>query len=157
MSLSTPVLPPISGAPFRVAIAAASYNPQFVDALLEQVVARLRAAGVKPANLRVARVPGSNELPSAVQWLAARGGPDVVIALGVIVRGSTLHYELIATAVTQALLRVALDQRRPVINGVVVAETAAQAAARCRGRINRGAEFAQAALAMAALRRELSP
>jgi len=156
MSLSPPVDRPISGAPFKVAIAAAGYNPREVDALLAQVVASLRASGVKARHLAIARVPGSNELPSAAQWLAARGRPDVIIALGVIIRGGTIHYELIATAVTQALQRVALDSRRPVINGVVVAENPAQAAARCRGRINRGAEFAQAALAMAALRREVA-
>ena len=55
----------------------------------------------------------------------------------------------------QPLIRVALDCRCPTINGVVVAESEAQAEARCLGKINRGDEFAQAALAMAALRRDL--
>jgi 6,7-dimethyl-8-ribityllumazine synthase len=156
MSLSAPLLRPISGAPFKVAIAAAGYNPRYVDSLLSQVVTGLRAAGVKARNLTVVRVPGSNELPTAVQLLANRPRPDVIIALGVIIRGSTLHYELIANAVANALQQVALEEHRPVINGVVVAENAAQASARCCGPINRGAEFARAALVMANLRRELS-
>ena len=88
--------------------------------------------------------------------LVDRKAPDAVIALGVIVRGGTIHYELIANATTQGLQDVALDSRVPVINGVVVAENAAQARARCRGRIDRGAEFADAAVSMAALRRSLS-
>jgi 6,7-dimethyl-8-ribityllumazine synthase len=151
MSLSAPQSAEISGAPFKVGIAAARYNEQFVGALLRQAVDVLRKTGVKERNLTVVRVPGSNELPAAIQLLAQRRKPDVLIALGVIIRGDTIHYELIAEAVTHALQRVALDARRPVINGVVVAENEAQAADRCLGKIDRGAEFARAALAMAAL------
>jgi 6,7-dimethyl-8-ribityllumazine synthase len=81
---------------------------------------------------------------------------DVVVALGVIVRGGTLHYELVAQAATDGLLRVSLDAGVPVITGVVVAENLAQAEERCLGKIDRGAEFAQAALEMAALRKRLS-
>ena len=80
----------------------------------------------------------------------------MIVALGVIVRGDTIHYELIAEAVTHALQRVSLDAGLPVINGVVVAENEAQAEARCLGKIDRGAEFARAALAMAAVKRRLS-
>jgi 6,7-dimethyl-8-ribityllumazine synthase len=156
MSRSVPPSTKISGAPFTVALAAASYNPRLVDGLLGQVTAGLRAAGVKASRLVVVRVPGSNELPSAAQLLAARHRPDVIIALGVIVRGDTLHYQLIAEASAQALQRVALDAKIPVINGVVVAENQAQAELRCLGAVNRGAEFARAALAMAALRRSLA-
>jgi len=104
----------------------------------------------------VVRVPGSNELPSAAQMLVSGRKPDAVIALGVIVRGDTIHYELIATAATNGLMDVALASRVPVINGVIVAENAAQARARCKGRIDRGAEFADAAIKMAVLGRSLS-
>lgn len=155
MSLSAPSLPPVAGAPYKVAVAAAGYNPRLVEALLAQLGATLRSAGVRERNLIVVRVPGSNELPAAAQLLAARHRPDVIVALGVIIRGGTIHYELIAHAVAGALQRVALDSGRPVINAVVVAETTVQAEARCRGRRSRGAEFARSALAMAALRREL--
>lgn len=156
MSLSAPKSAAISGAPFKVGIAAARYNERFVGALLDQAVAVLRKMGVKKKNLIVIRVPGSNELPAAIQLLAKQRRPDVLMALGVIIRGDTIHYELIAEAVTHALQRVALDSRRPVINGVVVAENEAQAAHRSQGKIDRGAEFARAALAMAALRKALS-
>ena len=149
-----PLSPAASGGPFRVGIAAARYNDRLVEPLLAQVVTALRTGGVKDSHLTVVRVPGSGELPVAAQWLAARR-PDVVVALGVIIRGETLHYELLAHASARALQRVALDARRPVINGVVVAESEAQAEARCLGRIDRGAEFAAAALEMAALGRRL--
>ncbi len=156
MSLHVPVPLPAgaAGAPFRVGVCAARYNDRLVEPLLAQVVAGLRAGGVKEKNLTVARVPGSGELAVAAQWLAARR-PDVVLALGVIIRGDTLHYELLAYTSAEALQRVALDARVPVINGIVVAENEAQAEARCLGRIDRGAEFAAAALEMAALGRRL--
>jgi 6,7-dimethyl-8-ribityllumazine synthase len=91
-----------------------------------------------------------------VQWFCRRHRPDVCLALGVVIRGETRHYELVAEAACQGLLQVALATRIPVINGVIVAENGRQAAARCGGRIRKGAEFAQAALEMAALRRKLS-
>ena len=157
MSLAASPSPAPAGHAFTVGVVAACYNPRLVDALLARVQAGLRAAGVTAIKLTVVRVPGSNELPVAAQWLARRRGTDVVIALGVLIRGDTIHYELIATATTQALQQVALQTGVPVINGVIVAETAAQARARCAGRIDRGAEFATAALVMAALQRRISP
>lgn len=156
MSLRAPKSPAVPGAALTVGIAAARFNERLVDTLLRQVHDHLRAAGVRERRITVVRVPGSNELPSAVQMLCARHRPDVCIALGVIIRGETLHYELVAEAASQGLVRVALAARTPVINGVIVAENERQAVARCVGRIKRGAEFAQAALAMAALKRKLS-
>ncbi len=155
MSSSAHSLAPINGAPFKVAIVAASYNERLIEGLLARVRESLFASAVKPGNLTVVRVPGSNEIPFAAQQLARRRQPDVIVALGVIVRGDTRHYELIAQAVAHSLQAVSLATERPVINGVVVAENDAQATARCLGPVNRGAEFARAALAMAALRREL--
>jgi 6,7-dimethyl-8-ribityllumazine synthase len=140
----------------RIAVAAAQFNGSLVDALLGRVVGRLAASGIMERDLFVVRVPGSNELPSAAQMLVSGRKPDAVIALGVIVRGDTIHYELIATAATNGLMDVALASRVPVINGVIVAENAAQARARCKGRIDRGAEFADAAIKMAVLGRSLS-
>lgn len=156
MSGDSPVPESIDASGLKIAIAAARFNPTLVDALLSRARARLLAAGVRERNLTVVRVPGSNELPVAARMLVDARRPDAVVALGVIVRGGTIHYELIAQSATQGLQAVALKSRVPVINGVVVAENAAQARARCAGRIDRGAEFADAALSMAALRRKLS-
>lgn len=146
----------VDGAALSVGIVAARYNPRLVQALLDQVVAGLRAAGVKERRIEVVRVPGSNELPVAAQLLLRRRRFDAVVALGVVIRGDTIHYELVAEAASQGLQRVALDARVPVVAGLVVAENAAQAEDRCLGRVDRGAEFARAALEMAALRRKLS-
>jgi 6,7-dimethyl-8-ribityllumazine synthase len=140
----------------RVAIAAARFNEQLVESLLKRVLAGLSEAGVKDGNVNLVRVPGSNELPVAARLLVDSEKPDAVIALGVIIRGGTMHFELIATAATNGLMEVALSSRVPVINGVIVADNAAQARARCAGRIDRGAEFAAAAVTMAAFRRRCS-
>jgi 6,7-dimethyl-8-ribityllumazine synthase len=156
MSADSPVPAPVKASSFRIAIAAARFNGSLVDALLARVRKRLSAAGVRSKNVSVVRVPGSNELPFASRLLVDRGRLDAVIALGVIIRGATMHFELIANASANGLMDVALDSRVPVVNGVIVAENAAQARARCAGRIDRGAEFADAAVAMAALRRSLS-
>jgi len=157
MSLAASQSPVPSGDAFTVGVVAACFNQGLVDALLGRAVAGLKAAGVKPRRLTVERVPGSNELPVAAQWLARGSRVDVVVALGVLIRGDTIHYELIADATTHALQQVALATGVPVINGVIVAENLAQARARCAGRIDRGAEFARAALVMAALKRRISP
>jgi 6,7-dimethyl-8-ribityllumazine synthase len=155
MSQHAPPATALDGAAFSFGIAAARYNLSLVDALLQTVLARLTAAGVKERKITLVRVPGSHELPVAAQWLAERAQRDCVIALGVLLRGGTTHNEIVAQGVTNALQQVALATRRPVINGVIVADTLKQAEERCVGAINRGAEFARAALEMAALRREI--
>jgi len=156
MSLASPSPAAVNGAAFKLGLVAARFNEELVDALLARATATLLAAGVKEKNLTVVRVPGSHEISVAAQLLADAKRFDCLVALGVLVGGDTNHHELVGTSVSHALQRVALTARVPVINGVIVADTRAQAAARCTGRIARGAEFAAAALEMAALKRKLS-
>jgi 6,7-dimethyl-8-ribityllumazine synthase len=155
MSLDAPAAAAIDGRRLSFAIAAARFNPELVDALLERVLAGLARAGVRPARIRVERVPGSHEVPFAIDALLRRGTFDCGIALGVLIAGATQHHEMVGTSVSHALQRIGVERRRPVINGVVVADTRRQAEERCRGRIDRGAEFAHAALEMALLARRL--
>ncbi len=156
MSLAAPTSPRLSGAGYRFGIAAARFNEVLVDGLLARVVAGLTATGVKEKDIAVVRVPGSHEVPWAAYALAAGGQCDCVIGLGVLIAGDTNHHEMVGESVSHALQRVALDSRVPAINGVIVVNSPAQAKARCLGKINRGAEFASAALEMAALRRKFS-
>jgi 6,7-dimethyl-8-ribityllumazine synthase len=156
MSLSVPSSLVVNGATFRIGVAAARFNEPLVNGLLERLQAGLRAAGVKERNIAVVRVPGSHEVPWAAQALAKRKGFDCVVGLGVLIAGDTNHHEMVGESVSHALQRVALETDIPVINGVIVVNSLAQAKARCIGKINRGAEFAAAALEMAALRRTFS-
>ncbi len=155
MSLNAPTSQDLDGSKRRFGIVAARFNQELVDSLLARLERALAAAGVKPTSIRVERVPGSHEVPWAVARLAARRRYDCIIALGVLIGGDTNHHEMVGQSVSHALQRVAVESGTPVINGVIVADTPAQARARCTGRIDRGTEFARAALEMAALKRRL--
>jgi len=156
MSLDAPTPLSLSGADFRIGVVAARFNATLVDALVNRAVARLVSAGVPEAAIHTIRVPGSHELPWGAQQLAGSGRFDAIITLGVLIAGDTNHHEMVGDAVAAALMRVTLDTHVPVINGVIVVNTLAQAEARAIGSIDRGAEFAAAALEMAALKKSLS-
>ncbi len=156
MSLDSPQPQSIDGSSFRIGIAAARFNARLVDGLIGRVIEGLFAAKVSEANIGSVRVPGSHEVPWAVQALATGGQYDCVIGLGVLIGGDTNHHELVGESVSHALQQVALTTQVPVINGVIVVNSLAQAEERCVGAINRGAEFAAAALEMAALKRKFS-
>lgn len=155
MSLHAPKPSEIDGAGLRLGLVAARFNEALVNGLLDRALERLDAAGVKSRDVLVLRVPGSHEVPWAAHELAASGQFDCVVALGVLIGGDTNHHEMVGDSVSHALQSVAVSTRVPVINGVIVTNTLAQAKARCVGKIDRGAEFAHAALEMAALRRTL--
>lgn len=156
MSLDSPNVLSFDGTGLRVGIIAARFNQRYVDGLIAHATTTLRTAGVAESDIRLVRVPGSGELPTAAQLLLGGDRRDVVIALGVVIKGGTLHDQLVAEAAQSGLLRVSLDHQVPIIAGVVTANDPAQAEERCLGAINRGAEFARGALEMALLKKSLS-
>lgn len=138
----------------RVAIVAASWHAVVMDGLLDGALDAARAAGAEAA---VVRVPGTFELP-VVALAAARGGFDAVVALGVVIRGGTPHFEYVCDAATSGLTRVALDTGVPVGFGVLTCDTEAQALDRAGlpdSREDKGREATQAALATALVLRAL--
>ncbi len=153
MSVSFPEPLAVDGRLLRFAVVAARYNQDLVDDLLGSAATTLRKAGVPESGVELIRVPGSNEVPYGVQLQAESGRFDCCIALGVLLKGATAHHHIVAQSVSDALQMVALNTGVPVINGVVVAESRAQAEERVRGGLDRGAEFGQAALEMAALKK----
>ena len=156
MSLKSPSTETINGSDLRVGIVAARFNQVLVDGLLERTLAGLKAFSVPDASVEVTRVPGSNEVPIAVQYLAETRRFDVCIGLGLVIRGDTIHYEIIAHGASRALQDVALKTGVPVINGIIVAEDEAQAQGRCAGPVDRGGEFAATAVEMGGLARASS-
>lgn len=154
MSQLSPKPIAIDGSDFSVAVVAARYNQVYVDGLLEGAKAVLEEADVKPEQITVERVPGSNELPLAALLLAETGRFDVVVALGAIIAGGTRHYEMVADGSNYGLQRVALQSGVPVVNGVIVGDDEEQVKERCVGKMQKGKEFGQCALEMARLRRE---
>ena len=154
MSLDAPQSKVLDGSRFYLGVVAARFNAELVDALLRELKATWKKHGVKAARIDVVRVPGSHEVPVAIQLMADQGQYDCLVALGVLIGGDTQHHVMVGNSVSHTLQAIAAAARLPVINGVVVADTRAQAEARCRGPIKRGAEFALAALEMAALRKQ---
>jgi 6,7-dimethyl-8-ribityllumazine synthase len=145
-------LPDASG--LRLAIAATTWHGEIVDVLLERAVSTAVKAGAEPPT--VVRVPGTVELPVVCQELAVRH--DAVVALGVVIRGGTPHFEYVCDAVTAGLTRVALDERTPVGNGVLTCDTRQQALDRSGGpgaTEDKGEEACVAALQTALVLRDL--
>src|SRR5690349_15534838 len=138
----------------RLGVAATWWHGEIVDVLLERALAVAGKAGVEQPT--VVRVPGTIELPVVCQELARTH--DAVVALGVVVRGGTPHFEYVCDAVTAGLTRVALDERTPVGNGVLTCNTLEQAVDRAGGpgaTEDKGAEACAAALRTALVLREL--
>ena len=106
-------VPDASG--LRLGVVAATWHAEIVDVLLERALATAKEAGV--AEPTVVRAPGTIELPVVCQELARTH--DAVVALGVVIRGGTPHFEYVCDAVTAGLTRVSLDERTPVGNGVL--------------------------------------
>lgn len=136
----------------RFAIVAARWNETFVRRMVDAALDTLRRGGARDEDITQTWVPGSLELPVAAKWAADSGRFEAVLAFGVVIRGETEHFRLVADGVTHGLQRVALDSGVPVLHGVLAVNDAAQAEARCGGSHgNTGAQTALAALAMAEL------
>jgi 6,7-dimethyl-8-ribityllumazine synthase len=103
----------------------------------------------------VAWVPGALEIPLAAQHFARTGRYDAVICLGCVIKGETLHFDLVAQQASAGISRVALDTGVPVINEVLAVFDPAHAAARAGGQTNRGEEAGHAAIQMATMMRSL--
>jgi 6,7-dimethyl-8-ribityllumazine synthase len=140
----------------RFAIVASVFNQRIVARLLEGAVDCLVAHGVAAADIAVVRVPGAWEIPQALEELAARGGVDALITIGVVIRGDTPHFEYICAECSSGSRRVAGKYRIPVAFGVLTCNTSEQAEERAGGKGgNKGAEAALAALEMASLFHQL--
>ena len=137
----------------RFTILAAHFYPDITHALVQGAVRVLEQHGVPRRQIQEVDVPGTFELPLVASRVAQhRPRPHAIIAVGALVRGDTPQYEVIAHAVGQGLMRVALEAGIPVTFGVIIATTLAQAHARAGGALgNRGAEAAQAAVELVRL------
>jgi 6,7-dimethyl-8-ribityllumazine synthase len=130
--------------PLRFAIVVSDYNHEYTQGLLEAARDCLQKH-----DLTVFHVPGAFEIPLQVQRLAKSGTVDGILALGVIWQGKTRHAEEIGRAVTDALMRIMLENNLPVFHEVLTIRNQADARERClKKKLNRGREAGQAALAL---------
>lgn len=149
MSKSAPETPEATKQAGSVAIVASRYNSKYTDALVKSASETL-AALAPDLEVQVTRVPGAFEIPVVVEAVACKEvQPLAILALGVIIRGSTAHADLIAQSITQSLQETGVSHLIPVIHEVLLVENAEQAEARSIGdELNRGREAAEAAVAM---------
>ena len=138
----------------KLAIVASTWHGEICDALLDG--ARRVAAGCGVTGPTVVRVHGAIEIPVVAQELARNH--DAVVALGVVIRGATPHFDYVCDAVTQGLTRVSLDASTPVANGVLTTDNEEQALDRAglpRSAEDKGAQATAAALSTALTLRHL--
>jgi 6,7-dimethyl-8-ribityllumazine synthase len=142
----------LNGAGRRFAVVAARFNSRIGDQLVSGAIECLRRHGVEPGDILLVRVPGAWEIPQAAEEIAAAGKVDALVALGVVIRGETPHFDYICSACSQGLARVGERHRLPVGFGVLTCDTSEQAQERAGGKAgNKGWEAAIAALEMADL------
>ncbi len=139
---------------YKFGIVASRFNHLLVDKLVEGAVDCILRHGGEDKNIEIVRVPGSWEIPLAVKKLLKR--TDAVIALGVLIRGETLHFDYIAAEVSKALANLHLEIGKPVSFGIITAESLEQAVERAgTKRGNKGWESALSAIEMVNLLKEL--
>ena len=150
-----PDLPPLDAKDVKLGIVASTWHEKICDALLAGAVKVAEEAGISDPT--VVRVLGAIEIPVVAQALAQTH--DAVVALGVVIRGETPHFDYVCDAVTQGLTRVSLDASTPVANGVLTVNTEHQALDRAGlpgSGEDKGAQAAAAALSTALTLRQLT-
>jgi len=129
----------------RLGIVASRFNEAIAAELLERAQGAARELGVEPT---VISVPGALEIPLALQWMAQSGRFDALAAVGVVVRGETHHFEIVANESARGLMDVMLECGLPVANGILTTDDEKQAEAR----LDKGAEAVRVAVEMARLK-----
>ena len=149
-----PEVPALDASGVRLAIVASTWHTEICDSLLAGAQKLASEWGID--NPTVVRVLGAIEIPVVAQELARNH--DAVIALGVVIRGQTPHFDYVCDAVTQGLTRVSLDASTPVANGVLTTDTEEQALDRAglpTSAEDKGAQATGAALTTALTLRDL--
>lgn len=147
---------PLRGDGLRFDIVVSRFNSFVTERLLEGALDALRRHGVADDAIRVARVPGSWEIPMATQRLARQKKADAIICLGAVIRGATPHFDVVMGESAKGMAHVMLEKRIPVANGVLTTDTIEQAVERAGTKAgNKGWDAALSAIEMADLMRQL--
>ncbi|MGH2758262.1 MAG: 6,7-dimethyl-8-ribityllumazine synthase [Actinomycetota bacterium] len=123
------------GKGLRVGVVTARFNDVITDRLTQGCRDALERYGVRTEDVKWAEVPGSRELPVACKSLALTGRFDAVIALGCVIRGETVHFELVANEASRGLGQAAVETGVPIIFGVLATENLEQAFDRAGGKM----------------------
>jgi 6,7-dimethyl-8-ribityllumazine synthase len=137
----------------HILIVEARFYDDIADAMLQGALAALEAAGASHDRITV---PGSLEVPAAIAMaLDAKGRSyDGVVALGCVIRGDTIHFEIVSEQSARGLMDLSVARKVPLGNGILTVDTEAQAWARAKmDEADKGGDAARAALAMLAIKR----
>lgn len=145
------------GASLKIAIVSTRWNDDIVDRLADGAIDVLTDCGVDDDNITVVKVPGSFELPLALDRLAESGEYDGIVTVGAVIRGDTPHFDYVAGECARGLSATALEYGIPIGFGVITADNAEQADARAQPDEdhNKGAEAASAVIEMVNLLRQI--
>ncbi len=140
----------------KFALVVSRFNSFITERLLDGALRALRQCGAKADDINIAHVPGAFEIPAAARQLAQTGSYDAIVCIGCLLRGDTLHYEVIANEVTRGVGQSAQETGVPHAFGVLTCDTLGQAIDRAGLKAgNKGYEAALAAVEMASLRKAL--
>lgn len=146
----------LQGSDLSIAIVTTRWNDTIVNRLKEGAVSALSRTGVQADAITEFVVPGAFELPMIVKRAASSGKYDAVIALGVVIRGATTHYDYVCSAATSGIASAGLETGIPCLFGVLTTETIEQALERSGTKAgNKGEEVALAAVEMATLLQQM--
>ncbi|WP_267256530.1 6,7-dimethyl-8-ribityllumazine synthase [Coxiella endosymbiont of Ornithodoros maritimus] len=141
---------------FKLAIVISQFNRAVTEKLLNGFLQRLTELGVQANQVKTVLVPGAVEIPLVAKRLAKLKHYDAVVCLGSVIRGETDHYNYVCQQVSFGCQQVALEYEVPIIFGVLTTTTKEQAFARAGGqRGNKGADWADAAVSMIKLMKEI--
>jgi 6,7-dimethyl-8-ribityllumazine synthase len=144
------------GKGLKFGLVVSRFNDFFSQKLLEGAKDALIRHGVNEADIDVAWVPGSFEIPLIAQKMAGAKKYDAIVCLGAVIRGATPHFDYIAAEVSKGIARVSLETGIPVMNGVITTENLEQAIERSGTKAgNKGFEAAVGAIEMANLLKSL--
>ena len=144
------------GAGFRFALVASRFNEFITSKLMDGARSGLLKHGVSPEDIDECWTPGAFELPLAALRLAKTGRYDAAVCLGAVIRGSTPHFEYVASESAKGIARVSLETGVPAIYGVLTVDTIEQAIERAGTKSgNKGFEAAVSAIEMASLMKAL--
>ena len=141
----------------RFGIVASRFNSFITERLLQSAIDALRRTGAKDKNIKIVRVPGAFEIPSAARALAETGSVDAIVCLGCLLRGETANYDQICAEVTRGVGQSAQETGVPHTWGVLTCDNLEQAIDRAGLKSgNKGFEAALAAIEMASLKKAIS-
>jgi 6,7-dimethyl-8-ribityllumazine synthase len=146
----------LTGEGLRFGVVVSRYNEFITNKLLSGTKDGLIRHGVAEKDIDIAVVPGAYEIPAVAKKMVDNNNYDAVICLGAVIKGATPHYDYVASAVSKSIAKISLKTIRPIINGIITADTLEQAIERAGTKMgNRGFEAATQAIEMANLMKKL--